>query len=118
MVPTGDELTLFEAVGRAGPDLLLLCRSSPVGDVWRDLIDAWHRLQQAVSARCPFLSMQEDEVNDCARRGHSQALAHGCRDRRRNGRAARRADRPGWAWRVRRVVAVGARTRRGPRVGA
>jgi hypothetical protein len=31
-VPTGGELTLFEAVGR-WPDFLLLCRSSPVGDV-------------------------------------------------------------------------------------
>jgi hypothetical protein len=32
-VPTGGELTLFEAVGPVGPDFLLLCRSSPVGDV-------------------------------------------------------------------------------------
>jgi hypothetical protein len=52
-VPSGGELALFEAVGRLGPDLLLFCRSSPVGDVWRDLIDAWQRLQQAVSAGCP-----------------------------------------------------------------
>ena len=55
-VPTGGELTLIEAVGRLGPDFLLFCRSSPVGDVWRDLIDAWYRLQQAVSARGPFCS--------------------------------------------------------------
>jgi hypothetical protein len=41
----GGELTLFEAVGRLGPDLHLFCGSSPVGDIWRDLIDAWHRLQ-------------------------------------------------------------------------
>src|SRR5215213_10197499 len=34
----GGELTLIEAVGRAGPDFLVFCRSSPVGDVWRDLI--------------------------------------------------------------------------------
>jgi hypothetical protein len=33
MVPTGGELTLIEAVGRLGPDFLLFCRSSPVGDV-------------------------------------------------------------------------------------
>jgi hypothetical protein len=31
-VPTGGELTLFEAVDPAGSDFLLLCRSSPVGD--------------------------------------------------------------------------------------
>src|SRR5215217_2401193 len=31
-VPTGGELTLIEAVGRAGPDFLVFCRSSPVGD--------------------------------------------------------------------------------------
>src|SRR5215204_1546760 len=53
MVPTGGELTRFEAVGRLEPDFLVFCRSSPVGDVWRDLIDAWQRLQQAVSASCP-----------------------------------------------------------------
>src|SRR5688500_5311609 len=53
MVPTGGELTVFEAVGRAGPDFLVFCRSSPVGDVWRDLIDAWQCLQQAVSAGRP-----------------------------------------------------------------
>ena len=55
-VPTGGELTLIEAVGRAGPDFLVFCRSSPVGDLWRDLIDAWQCLQQAVSASCPSLS--------------------------------------------------------------
>jgi hypothetical protein len=45
-VPAGGELTLFEAVGQiCGLTLLLFCRSSPVGDVWRDLIDAWRRLQ-------------------------------------------------------------------------
>ena len=55
-VPTGGELTLFEAVGRMWPDLLLLCRSSPVGDVRRDLIGAWQRPQQAVSAGCPTQS--------------------------------------------------------------
>jgi hypothetical protein len=59
MVPTGGELTLFEAVGWARLDFLLLCRSSPVGDVWRDLIDAWHRLEQAVSASRPSLSDQQ-----------------------------------------------------------
>jgi hypothetical protein len=32
-VPTGGELTLFEAVDLSGSDFLLLCRSSPVGDV-------------------------------------------------------------------------------------
>src|SRR5215204_4361699 len=62
MVPTGGELTRFEAVGRLEPDFLVFCRSSPVGDVWRDLIDAWHRLQQAVSARYPSPSRKEDEV--------------------------------------------------------
>jgi hypothetical protein len=39
-----------------GPDFLLFCRSSPVGDVWRDLIDAWHRLEQAVSTSAPEAS--------------------------------------------------------------
>jgi hypothetical protein len=33
MVPTGGELTLIEAVGPVGLTGLLLCRSSPVGDV-------------------------------------------------------------------------------------
>jgi hypothetical protein len=43
--PTGGELTLFEAVGQiCGLTFVLLCRSSPIGDVWRDLIDAWHRV--------------------------------------------------------------------------
>jgi hypothetical protein len=31
----------------------LLCRSSPVGDVRRDLIGAWQRPQQALSAERP-----------------------------------------------------------------
>ena len=47
--PTGGELTRFQAVGRV-PDCLSLCRSSPVGDVRRDLIEAWPRPKQAVSA--------------------------------------------------------------------
>jgi hypothetical protein len=42
MVPTGGELTLCQAVG-VGPDHLSLCRSSPVGDVRRGLMGAWHR---------------------------------------------------------------------------
>src|SRR5215213_10156645 len=62
--------------------------------------DAWHRLQQAVSARGPSLSMQEDEGNDRARRGHSQAFAYDRRDRGANRRVARPADDPGWASRV------------------
>src|SRR5215204_2410850 len=61
MVPTGGELTRFEAVGRLEPDFLVFCRSSPVGDVWRDLIDAWQRLQQAVSTRRPPLEHQEED---------------------------------------------------------
>src|SRR3954469_17464255 len=51
-------------------------------------------------------------------RGHSQAFAHGGRGGGRGRRAARRADRPGPPARVRRAVAVGARPRRRPRVGA
>ena len=47
-------LSLRLSVG-LGSVLVLCCRSSPVGDVWRGLMDAWQRLQQAVSARCPCL---------------------------------------------------------------
>ena len=54
MVLTGGELTLFEAVDPVGLTSLLLCRSSPVGDVRRDLKGAWQRPQQAVSAGCPL----------------------------------------------------------------
>ena len=50
----GGELTLFEAVDPSWSDFLLLCRSSPVGDARRDLIGAWHRPKQAVSAGCPL----------------------------------------------------------------
>src|SRR5918997_4898341 len=56
----GGELTLFEAVGRRWPDLLLLCRSSPVGDVRRDLIEAWQRPQQALSAERPASAKQAE----------------------------------------------------------
>ena len=43
MVPTGGELTLFQAVDPVGSYHLSLCRSSPVRDVRRDLIGAWPR---------------------------------------------------------------------------
>src|SRR4051794_7692299 len=68
-VPTGGELTRFEAVGPAGPDFLLLCRSSPVGDVRRDLIGAWQRPRASHFASCPPLVNHEDEVHDRARCG-------------------------------------------------
>jgi hypothetical protein len=42
-VPTGGELTLIEGVDRVWSDFPLLCRSSPVGGVRRDLIGAWQR---------------------------------------------------------------------------
>jgi hypothetical protein len=46
-------------------------------DAWRDLIGAWHRPEQAVSAGRPTrFDVEVDEVNDRARCGHSQALAH------------------------------------------
>jgi transposase len=44
------------------PDFRLLCRSSPVGDVRRDLIGAWQRPQQAVSAGGPPIEVEVDEV--------------------------------------------------------
>jgi Transposase len=56
MVPTGGELTLFQAVDPVGSDHLSLCRSSPVRDVRRDLIGAWQRPKQAVSAGRPLSS--------------------------------------------------------------
>jgi hypothetical protein len=62
-VPTGGELTLFEAVGRLGPDFLLFCRSSPVGDVWRDLIDAWQRPPASrVRQVSVSVEVEEDEI--------------------------------------------------------
>ncbi len=53
MVPTGRRADSLCGCRPVGADLLWLCRSSPVGDVRRDLIGAWQRPQQAVSAGCP-----------------------------------------------------------------
>jgi hypothetical protein len=53
-VPTGGELTLFEAVGPAGLTCFCCVARRRVGDVWRGLKGAWPRPQQAVSAGRPL----------------------------------------------------------------
>ena len=102
------------------PDFLLLCRSSPVGDVRRDLIGAWQRPQQAVSAGRPASGRERTWTrrHDRARGGHPQALAHGRRGRRGDGPGARRQDGRGRCPRVRGAGALGARPRWRAGVGA
>ena len=76
----------------------------------RDLIGAWHRPQQAVSAGRPLNRSGGGRGHDRARCGHPQALAH---DRRRDcgdGRATRREDRLGRRSRLRGAAGLGART--------
>ena len=46
-------------VGPRGLTCFLLCRSSPVGDVRRDLIGAWQRPEQALSAERPASAKQK-----------------------------------------------------------
>src|ERR687898_2366363 len=48
---TGGELTLSLRLSAVGPDFLLLCRSSPVGDVRCDLIGAWQRPRASLVRR-------------------------------------------------------------------
>ncbi len=44
LLPSGaDVAAVARGCRPGGPDFLLLCRSSPVGDVRRDLIGAWQR---------------------------------------------------------------------------
>src|SRR5215211_4552374 len=109
MVPTGGELTLIEAVGRLGPDFLLFCRSSPIGDVWRDLIDAWHRLRQAVSAGRPPSGIKRRTRTMIVLGADTHKRSIDRRRRGRDRRTAGRADHPGRRPRVPGTVAVGAR---------
>src|SRR5215203_6935611 len=118
-VPTGRRAdSLLRLSTRTGSDFLLLCRSSPVGDVRRDLIGAWHRPQQALSAGCLPRSKEEDETDDGARRGHAQALAHDRRGFRGDRRNARREDGGCRGPRLRGAADLGTRARRRAGLGA
>ena len=85
----------------------------------RDLIGAWQRPQQGVSAERPLPLFNEgDEDDDGARCGPSQEFAHHRGGRRLDRRAARRQDDPGRRARLRGGAGVGARPGRRARLGA
>src|SRR3954454_5486129 len=92
---TGGELTLFQAVGPSGLTTFRCVARRRSRDVRRDLIGAWQRPQQAVSAGDPPVEVEVNTGDDRARGGRSQALAHDRRGLSDDGRVGWRADGPG-----------------------
>jgi DNA-directed RNA polymerase specialized sigma24 family protein len=77
----------FHAVGR-WPDGFRCVARRRSGMSRRDLIGAWHRPKQAMSAGRPLsVEVKGDEGHDRARRGHAQEFTHDRRGRGSNGRA-------------------------------